>query len=529
MVLTPDRAHPPGFSKAESFASSHKFEVPQLRAARISASVSHSGHVSGSKTSVASPAADSVPENGSEHAQLIHDFDNLARPTAERVNSYAPLYQRDIAFLLQHPLIAKLDTHLCMGVAHTNTFRTADHTRFSPHTLYAAELAMEMAERLKLSRDESSDLVTAVAMHDLGHIIASHQSESAINSFPEYQGTPGNPNFCHEHRTKEIMGSSEFVLHFGSARLERIKSILYNPRDPLYPAADWSDRLAYLLADSLLIGDFRIANLIDRQAFMDSLERLADGTIAFNDLNPAKNLVRARDILYRDVSKGPAANLFEAFLIDAYHRAVEWNQSTPTAFVKKISELSTPEARKLFAPEDQPRLYCPHRHNALARPVDKDYVPVLHVTLEMLSPKGRELALSGKTVAVEDSALVCENERAGMSVFEYQVRKNLAEVGGRGFAERIGALVAVSLVEKKTYHFREIQKDGALRTETVEGIQSWQMFGALPKHRQNDTVMINRAMTEALARAGLLADHAGCGSEGSSTLPAPDLFTKATR
>ena len=518
VVLTPNRAHS-GFPKTDSIFPSPQFDA------------NNSGQ---SPTPTASPSTSVATDRLGVYAQLADDFDNLVRPTPERVNAYPALYQKDIAFLLQHPLVAKLDTHLCMGVAHTETFKTADHTRFSPHTLYATELAMDMAVRLKLSREQALDLVTAVAMHDLGHIIASHQSEAAINSFPEYQGTPGNPNFCHEHRTKEILSSPEFVDHFGSARLERIKSILYNARDPLYPAADWSDRLAYLIADSLHIGDFRIAKLIDRQAFMDSLERTADGTIAFNDLTPAKNLVKARDILYRDVSKGPAAKLFEAFLIEAYHRAVEWNQVTPTAFVKRISELSTPDARKLFAPEDQPRLYCPHRHNALARPVDKDYIPVLHVTLDMLSPKGRQLALSGETVAIKDCALVCENERAGMSIFEYHIRKHLADRGGIGFAERIGALVAISHVEKKRYPFREVQKDGTIRSEVVEGIESWQMFGALPNARQSDATMINHAMTEALSRAGLLADHIVSAKNAkigktTSTEPSPSLFTKPSR
>jgi hypothetical protein len=318
----------------------------------------------------------------------------MVRPETEWIAKFPPVCQKDIQFLLNHPSGQNLKTHQCMGVAHTDTFKTADHTRVTPHTLLAAEIALEMAHQIKLDPTVTQDLVAAVAGHDLGHIFASHESELAINTHPEFEGTPGKPTFCHERRTKELFESDDFAQYFGRERIDRIQSLLYDPNHPLHIIVDWSDRLAYLLADSLHLGhDDIIQNSHVRQDFVESLSILPDGTVGFTSLEAVMSLINARNLLYNRVSLGHTSALFTGFLTEAYHRAISHHGTTATEFVRLISARSTPEARKLFMAADVPRLYCPQQFPEEAQPVDLDYRAICHVTLDMLSEKGRRWAL----------------------------------------------------------------------------------------------------------------------------------------
>jgi hypothetical protein len=453
----------------------------------------------------------------------------MVRDDREWSKRFPEPQRSDIAFLINHPSGENLKTHLCMGAGYTDTFKTADHTRVSPHILFAAEIALEMAARLKLSPRDTRDVVAAVAGHDQGHIFASHQSETAINSFPEFDGGPGRPKFCHEERTKELFSSPEFVDYFGATRVGRITSILYDSQNPLSAIVDWSDRLAYLLADSIHLG---IVELIEasnvRGEFIRSLERLPDGTIGFNNLSAVRKVSLARDMLYQRVAEGAASTLFKGFLVEAYHRAVEWNNTTPTDFAKRISELSTPEARLLFHPKDQPRLLSPQKDPSNARPVDLDFVPAVRITLDMLPEKGRALAL-GEPVEVSLTTPACRTPRAGMSGLEHFVRSHLSTAGGSGFLERIGGVIGTAHMAPKRYNVRHRDRSGEITPAHVCGVEHWELFVALPKEPGVPTSAIHNDLCSALIKGGIIKDSSEDGGVSISklrALPSQDLFTR---
>lgn len=436
-------------------------------------------------------------------------------------------YQKDIDFLLNHPSGKNLTTHLCMGVAHTNTFRTADHTRVAPHTLLAAELALEMSRRLNLNDTDTADVVIAVAAHDQGHIFASHQSETAINSFPDFDGSPGKPKFCHEIRTRELLGSADFIRHFGAPRLDRLTSILYDQKNPLHLIVDWSDRLAYLIADSIHLGiEELVQSTSVRREFIQSLELLADGTIGFNSLGPVSRLIAARDMLYREVSEGATSTLFKGFLVEAYQRAIKHHGSTPTEFVNKIADLPTPQARLLFTPEDQPRLYCPQQDGKLAKPVDLDYIPCFHVTLDMLSPKGQEAALSRPFVSPKESVPACLKPRAGMTEIEHSIRAHFSAFGGAGYLERTGCIVGVAHMPAKTYNLKYRLPDGQVEIAQLSGSHHWELFVAIPEDLKSSAHALHNIAFEALEKDGYIAASHTSPSAKLKSMPPRDLFTR---
>lgn len=460
---------------------------------------------------------------------------SLVRNQAQWMAHFPEVYHNDIAFLLTHPSGRNLASHSCMGASHTHAHRTADHKR-GLHINLSIEVAIEMAERLRLTETEARDCVMAVAVHDQGHIFASHQSEAAINSFPEFQGTPGNPQFCHEHRTKDLLSSDEFVRHFGQQRIGRMKGILYDVGDPMHLFVDWADRLAYLIADPIFLGDEELirAGSVRRQ-FIESLVRLDDGSIGFSSLDPVSTLISARDKLYCKYSVGPAATLFGAFMVEAYHRAVDWKKVSPTQFVNMISQLPTPEAVKLFHPEDQKHLLCPQQHPDLARPVDREYAPVARITFDMLSPLGKKLAVEGTCVSPEESTPGFLKPRAGVSVFENTVRKHFAlNGGGPGYLERTKCLVPVASISKKFYHLKHATEPGEIQPVTFRGKEHWEMFVAIPAENAAMAHMLNREVARALTEAGLIdqtKDAAGYSSilQRLTTVPSADLLCPPER
>lgn len=448
----------------------------------------------------------------------------MVRQEHEWIAKFPEHIRPDIKFLLDHQSGQNLKTHHCMGVAHTDTFKTADHTRVTPHTLLAAEIALEMAEQLKLDPCDTRDLVAAVAGHDQGHIFASHESEIAINSFPEFDGTPGRAHYCHERRTKELFDSDDFVRHFGRDRVDTIQSILYEPHNPLHILVDWSDRLAYLIADSVHLGHQDIIESSHvRQDFIQSLVVLPDGSIGFASLEAVQSLINARNLLYQRVSIGHASALFTGFLTEAYHRAVALHKTTPTEFVRLISERTTPEARKLFAPKDIPRLYCPQQEPGKAKPVDLDYQPICHITLDMLSEKGRQWALTDPPVSPHATVPACSQQRAGMSKLEHHIRNFFAKDGGTGYLDRSGAVVGISHIPRKFYSLRTVDDAGKVCAVEQCGIEQWEFFLALPKEMGSVRAILHREACQALLRAELINPAA---ASRLLSLPSADFFTR---
>jgi hypothetical protein len=448
----------------------------------------------------------------------------MVRQEHEWLTKFPDHIRADIQFLLNHPSGLNLKTHHCMGVAHTDTFKTADHTRVTPHTLLAAEIALEMCEQINLKPHVTTDLVAAVAGHDQGHIFASHESEIAINTFPEFDGAPGRPRYCHERRTKELFDSDDFVRHFGRERVERIKTILYDPGHPLHVLVDWSDRLAYLTADALHLGHADImASSHVRQDFVESLTVLKDGTIGFSSLDPVQSLISARDLLYGRVSIGHASTLFTGFLTEAYHRAVALRNTTPTEFVRLISERTTPEARMLFAPQDIPRLYCPQQEPKRAKPVDLEYQAICHMTLDMLSPKGREWALTLPPLPAEATMPACSQPRAGMTKIEHHIRSWYAKDGGKGYLDRIGAIVGISHLPSKHYSLRTTDSQGQVCSIEQCGLEKWDLFVAIPKDMRGMQRALHQDLCGALTDAELITPAAVTKLQ---KIPPADFFTR---
>ncbi len=447
----------------------------------------------------------------------------MVREEHEWLETFPSKFRTDIEFLSRHPSGQNLKTHHCMGVAHTYTFKTADHTRVTPHTFLAAELAIEMANHLRLHPDDARDLVAALAGHDQGHIFASHQSEAAINSFPEFDGTPGRPLFCHERRTKQLFDSNEFARHFGEDRTIRIKSILYDPHHPLHLLVDWADRLAYLLADSLHLGHQDIIDSCHiRNEFIQSLCILPDQRIGFSTLDPVLSLINARDILYDRVSIGRASALFTGFLTEAYHRVVRATGKPITEFVNDLVERSTPEARQLFLEADIPRLYCPQQHPALAKPVDLDYRAVCHVTLDMLSHKGRAWAVDLPPLTPDRTIPACITPRANLCRFEHHVRSAFSKSGGPGFLERNGAVIGLSHMPPKQYHLRTFDHDRAVHEVLVNGREKWEFFIGVPSS-QAGARGIHQIACDSLVEAGLINPEC---VEDLRRMPSVDFFSK---
>jgi hypothetical protein len=457
------------------------------------------------------------------HDESERNLAIMVRQEDEWFETFPAKFRTDIEFLARHPSGQNLKTHHCMGVAHTYTFKTADHTRVTPHTFLAAEIAIEMANHLQLHPDDARDVVAALAGHDQGHIFASHQSEAAINSFPEFDGTPGRPLFCHERRTKQLFDSNEFARHFGEDRTNRIKSILYDPHHPLHLLVDWADRLAYLLADSLHLGHQDIIDSCHiRNEFIQSLCTLPDQTIGFSTLDPVLSLINARDILYDRVSIGRASALFTGFLTEAYHRVVSATGKPITEFVNDLVERSTPEARKLFLEADIPRLYCPQQHPALAKPVDLDYRALCHVTLDMLSHKGRAWAIDLPPLTPETTTPACINPRANLRRFEHHVRSAFSQSGGPGFLERSGAVIGLSHMPSKQYHLRTLDRRGAALEVHVNGREKWEFFIGVPSN-QAGARGIHQIACDSLVEAGLI--HPEC-VEDLRRMPSVDFFSK---
>lgn len=447
------------------------------------------------------------------------------RQEHEWLERFPSLFRTDIEFLLNHPSGKNLKTHHCMGVAYTDTFKTADHTRVTPHTLLAAELAMEMAKHLDLDPEDSRDLIAAVAGHDQGHIFASHQSEYAINTFPEFDGTPGRPAFCHERRTKQLFESDEFRRYFGEDRSDRIKLILYEPAHPLHLLVDWADRLAYLLVDSCNVGHQDIIDGCHIQCdFIRSLKALPDGSIGFSTLDPALSLINARNLLYDRVSIGPASSLFTGFLTEAFHRVIGATGHPITQFVHELSEKGTPEARHLFLEEDRPRLYCPNQHPALAKPVDLDYQALCHVTLDMLSEKGRAWALDLPPLAPEATVPACLKPRANMTKFEHFVRNSLSKRSAAGFLERCGGVIGISHMPPKQYLLRTLDADNRIQEVLAQGKEKWEFFIGMPLN-QGGTSGIHQIVCDALVHEGLIRPEC---VERLRQLPSADFFTRTT-
>lgn len=412
-----------------------------------------------------------------------------------------------------------------MGVAHTHTFQTADHTRVTPHTLLAAEIVLEMARHLNLHPTDQRDLVAAVAGHDQGHIFASHQSEYAINSFPEFDGTPGRPAFCHERRTKQLFDSDEFRRHFGEERIEHITSILYDATHPHHILVDWADRLAYLMVDSIHIGH---QDIIDRchiqRDFIESLHILPDGTIGFSNLGPALSLIKARDLLYDRVSIGRASALFTGFLTEAFHRVIAHTGQPITRFVNELSEKGTPEARQLFLEADIPRLYCPKQNPTLAKPVDLDYRALCHVTLDMLSEKGRSWAITLPPLSPEATGPASLKPRANMSKLEHLVRSSFSKSSAPGFLERNGVVVGISHMPPKQYHLRTMNKDDGIQELHFQGKEKWEFFLGMPKN-QGGTRGLHQIACEALIQEELIRPEC---VEKLRQLPSDDFFAKVS-
>lgn len=513
------------FSSLKRFADEHNVQIPNSLSEQWAR-----------QQSDIDPQPDSsiahLPEHHPGIFSILRNLSSIVRNQAQWMSHFPEEYHSDIAFLITHESGRNLASHSCMGASYTDTHRTADHTR-GLHINFSIEIAIEMAVHLGLSDSEARDAVIAVAVHDQGHIFASHQSETAINSFPAYDGTPGNPKFCHEHRTMELLNSDDFVRHFGRERVENMKSILYNSGNALHTFIDWADRLAYLIADSIHLGHEDLVKASSaRPDFIKSMKRLSDGSIALTSLDAVSTLIDARDLLYKKVSEGPAATLFKAFLIDAYHRAVVWQKMTPTEFVNVISQLSTPAARKLFHPDDRRRLYCPQQHPELARPVDRDHTPVAHITLDMLSPLGKQVAREGKAAPVEKSTPGCKFPRAGMSIFESTIRNHFATVTKTGgYLETVKALVGVAHMPQKRYHLQRITEAGSVQPVLIKGQEHWELLVAVPTSSRKLADFINKEVALALKNAGLIDQTPGKGGKPSSlerltTLPRSDLFTR---
>lgn len=447
------------------------------------------------------------------------------RQVDEWLERFPRQFRPDIEFLLNHPSGQNLKTHHCMGVAYTHTFKTADHTRVAPHTLLAAEIAMEMARHLDLDPEDSRDLVAAVAGHDQGHIFASHQSEYAINTFPEFDGTPGRPAFCHERRTKQLFESDEFTRYFGEERTARITLILYEPEHPLHLLVDWADRLAYLLVDSINVGHQDIIDGCHIQCdFIRSLKALPDGSIGFSTLDPALSLINARNLLYDRVSIGRASSLFTGFLTEAVHRVIGTTGKPITQFVHELSEKGTPEARHLFLEDDRPRLYCPNEHPTLAKPVDLEYRALCHVTLDMLSEKGRAWALDLPPLSPEATVPACLKPRANMTKFEHLVRNTLSKKSAPGFLERCGGMVGISHMLPKQYLLKTLNADNTIQEVPAQGKEKWEFFIGMP-HNQGGAGGIHQIACDALVDEGLIRPEC---VQRLRQLPPADFFTRTT-
>lgn len=506
--LTLDRASNALFHRSSRpFSAADTFFSPSP----LSASASHV---------LIPPAREARGPNTPDESEKILDI--MVREEHEWLETFPAKFRTDIEFLARHPSGQNLKTHHCMGVAHTYTFKTADHTRVTPHTFLASEIAMEMANHLQLHADDAQDLVAALAGHDQGHIFASHESEAAINSFPEFDGTPGRPRFCHELRTKQLFESNEFARHFGEDRTARIKSILYDSHHPLHLLVDWADRLAYLLADSLHLGHQDIIDSCHiRNDFIQSLSILPDQTIGFSNLDPVLSLITARDILYDRVSNGRVSALFVGFLTEAYHRVVRGTGKPITEFVNDLVERSTPEARKLFLEADIPRLYCPQQHPALAKPVDLDYRAVCHVTLDMLSDKGRAWAIDLPPLNPETTTPACLTPRANLRRFDHHVRSAFSKSGGPGFLELSGAVIGRSHMPSKQYHLRTTDHHGAAHEILVNGREKWEFFIGVPNNQAGVRGM-HQIACDSLVEAGLIRPEY---IEELRRMPSNDLFS----
>ena len=470
------------------------------------------------------PSLSSLSQPVVDTFETEHALAAMVRGEDEWLAKFPEAFRPDIEFLIEHPTGQNLKTHSCMGVAHTETFKTADHTRVTPHTLLAAEIALEMAQQLGLEPQDSQNLVAAVAGHDQGHIFASHESEIAINTFPEFDGSAGRPRFCHERRTKELFESADFIRHFGRERVDEIKSILYEPDHPLHILVDWSDRLAYLIADSLHLGHQDIIESAHvRKNFIQSLCALPDGSIGFSSLDAVQSLINARDLLYRRVSIGPASSLFTGFLVEAYHRAIALYRITPTEFVKHISECSTPEARELFAPQDIPRLYCPQQDPTKARPVDLDYRAMCHISLDMLTQKGRQWAMIDAPVPPPATVPACSQPRASMSKLEHHLRSFFAASGGQGYLDRLGAVVGISHMPPKHFSLKTLDGQGNVLSLEHSSLERWDFFIAVPKELGAACSALQREARQALVEAELITPEA---AEKLKHIPPADFFTR---
>jgi hypothetical protein len=258
--------------------------------------------------------------------------------------------------------------------------------------------------------------------------------------------------------------------------------------------------------------------------FIRSLKALPDGSIGFSTLDPALSLINARNLLYDRVSIGRASSLFTGFLTEAVHRVIGTTGKPITQFVHELSEKGTPEARHLFLEDDRPRLYCPNEHPILAKPVDLEHRALCHVTLDMLSEKGRAWALDLPPLSPEATVPACLKPRANMTKFEHLVRNTLSKKSAPGFLERCGGMVGISHMLPKQYLLKTLNADNTIQEVPAQGKEKWEFFIGMP-HNQGGAGGIHQIACDALVDEGLIRPEC---VQRLRQLPPADFFTRTT-
>jgi hypothetical protein len=248
---------------------------------------------------------------------------------------------------------------------------------------------------------------------------------------------------------------------------------------------------------------------------------LPDGTVGFSTLAPVLSLIGARELLFGRVSNGRVSSLFSGFLTEAFHRAITATGKPITQFVNELCERPTPKARQLFMEADIPRLYCPRQEPTLAKPVDLDYRGLCHVTVNMLSEKGRAWAIDLPPLIPAATTPACRTPRANMRRFEHVVRDAFRKHAGAGFLERSGVIIGVSHMPPKHYNLRTLNADGEIKETPVQGKETWEFFIGFP-YTEAGAHKSHHIACEALIAEGLIRPEC---QEQLRTLPAAEFFT----
>jgi len=237
--------------------------------------------------------------------------------------------------LMDTPELQRLRGIRQLGLAYI-AFPGANHSRFE-HSIGTAYLAGQIADELKLSKEEKGLLQASAVLHDVGHAPYSHTLEYLMTDYlgEDHMEITGRIlqeklSVCSEEERKKLrrlrVPSASDVLKRGGVSAMAVSNLLlgkHNKRylgELLHGEID-VDQLDYLLRDSLYTGV--ALGMVDMDRLMRTLV-IHKGKVAVlnKGVEAVEGLLTARSLMYSSVYFHHTVRVAEMMLANAVDRAL---------------------------------------------------------------------------------------------------------------------------------------------------------------------------------------------------------------